>query len=285
MSDSSSSEDDLPLSALGNKKAESSDEAEFDEEEEEDDAVGEEEEPDTDEFIVEDSEDDGDGDEDYASESSDDVPLTALKSKKAPAPKKPKAKPAKKAAPKKKATPKKKKAATKKKGKKSASSSSKGKKPTSSSAINYVCPSGELYANCDKGKLVQSLLARWWYAYEWPDPKCFEGPTPDAYDALDGFPGLYICTRGCDVGKILDRRDHAKSPSFRNFAKKSSEELKGLLLAAIEKQRAALIEHEGKGTETEKQLGVLEKWASKLNCDKADRQADKVLKAKKLTLS
>lgn len=86
------------------------------------------------------------------------------------------------------------------------------------------------------------------------------------------------------MGKFIDRRDHTQSPSFRNFARKSSEELKELLLTAIEKQRKELIQHEGEGTETEKNLKLLSKWAMKLDCDKADRAAEKVLKAKRLVL-
>jgi hypothetical protein len=105
------------------------------------------------------------------------------------------------------------------------------------------------------------------------------------YDALDGFPGVYICTQGAEVGKFLDKRDRTKAPTFNNFAKKSSEELKDMLLRAIDAQLKALIQREGGGTDTEKELKVLEKWANKLNCAKADKQAEKVLKAKRLTLS
>jgi len=141
-----------------------------------------------------------------------------------------------------------------------------------------------MYPQCDKGRLIQSLLARWWYAYEWPDPKALPESTPKGYDALDGFPGVFICTQGSDVGKFLDKRDHTKSPSFKNFSKKNSAELKEMLLSAIEKQMKVLLEHEGGGTDTEKGLKVLEKWATKLNCAKADKEAVKVLKAKKLVL-
>ncbi|KAL9181347.1 hypothetical protein ACHAXT_010152 [Thalassiosira profunda] len=279
MSDSDSS-DDVPLAALAGKKSESDEELEFDE-----DAESEEEElvaddpVDSDDFIVEEEEDDED--EDYASDSSDDVPLSALKSKKAPPPKKKpkkaKAKPAKKAtSAKKKAAPKKKKASAKK----SKSKASAAKSATST----YLCASGQLYANCNKGKLIQSLLSRWWYAYQWPDPQSLPASTPSGYDALDGFPGVYICTRGAQVGKFLDKRDHAKAPSFNNFAKKGAEELQGMLLKAIEGQRKDLVKHEGEGTATEKGLTVLENWTRKLNAAKADKEAEKVLKASRLTL-
>eukprot|EP00584_Thalassiosira_punctigera_P019372 CAMPEP_0172554108 /NCGR_PEP_ID=MMETSP1067-20121228/53200_1 /TAXON_ID=265564 ORGANISM="Thalassiosira punctigera, Strain Tpunct2005C2" /NCGR_SAMPLE_ID=MMETSP1067 /ASSEMBLY_ACC=CAM_ASM_000444 /LENGTH=285 /DNA_ID=CAMNT_0013342417 /DNA_START=116 /DNA_END=973 /DNA_ORIENTATION=- len=281
--DDSSSSEDLPLSALGKKdEYESSDEAEagFDDEDEDEESGGEE--YDSSDFIDDDEVDDENDDGEY-SDSSDDAPLTSLKSKKAP--KQAKTKPAKKSSSSKKAAPKKKAAVSAKK-KKSASTkkTSKAKQSLSSSASNYLCASGELYSQCDKGKLIQSLLARWWYAYEWPDPKAIPASTPKGYDALDGFPGVFICTQGSNVGKFLDMRDHAKSPSFKNFAKKDSEELRHMLLRAIEEQIKLLVEHEGEGTDTEKTLRVLEKWAMKLNCAKADKEAVKVLKAKRLVL-
>ena len=276
--DSSSSED-VPLASLGaaRKKKKtiqesSEEEAEFDEEESEQDEemVGGDE-PDTDDFVVEDSEaDDDDGD--YDSDSSDDVPLSSLKSakKKTPA-KKEKAAPKKKASSTKKAAPKKK--------KETKAKASSAKKKTSSKASfaksggsNYLCPSNELYSNCDKGKLIQSLLARWWYAYQWPDPKDLPTEIPPGYDALDGFPGVYICGQGSEVGTIKDVRKKATAPTFNNFAKKSTEELQTMLLKAIEKQKKVLIQHEGEGTDTERELVVLEKWVGKLDSSKADRQ-------------
>ncbi|KAL7543099.1 hypothetical protein ACHAXR_012418 [Thalassiosira sp. AJA248-18] len=280
--DDSSSSDDLPLAALGKKSESSSDEAEF-EEEDDDEEMDHGEEPDTDDFIEDDSDEDDDDDGDYDSDSSDDVPLSTLKSKKKePPPKKAATKKssAKKAAPKKKAA-----TSAKKKKSTAAKKSSKTKQASSSSSSNYLCASSELYSQCDKGKLIQSLLARWWYSYQWPDPKSILASTPKGYDALDGFPGVYICTQGGEVGKFLDKRDKEKAPSFKNFAKKDSEELKDMLLRAIEAQLEELIKHEGEGTDTEKQLKVLEKWAMKLNCSKADKEAAKVLKAMKLKMS
>jgi hypothetical protein len=288
--DDSSSSEDIPLSALGKKaKNADSDEAEF--EDDEDDEMGHEANDDSDDFIVEDDGDDNDDDDedgDYNSDSSDDVPLSSLKSPAAPytkAKQTKESKSGKKDAPKKKAaktksksssTPKKKSASTKKSSKVA---------PSSSASTNYLCASSELYSRCDKGKLIQSLLVRWWYAYQWPDPKTIPTSTPKGYDALDGFPGVYICTQGSNVGKFLDKRDRDQAPSFKNFAKKDSEELKDMLLRAIERQMIDLIKHEGEGTDAEKNLKVLEKWTRKLNCSKADKEAEKVLKAKRLTLS
>lgn len=45
-----------------------------------------------------------------------------------------------------------------------------------------------------KGQLVQGLLVRWWYAMEWPKPEDI-GEPPAGYEALDGFPGVFISTR------------------------------------------------------------------------------------------
>jgi hypothetical protein len=45
----------------------------------------------------------------------------------------------------------------------------------------------------DKGKLVQRLLCRWWYAITWPLPEDIPAP-PDGFEVLDGFPGVFIST-------------------------------------------------------------------------------------------
>ena len=230
----------------------------------------------------------------YSSDSSDDdVPLSKLKSPKKK--KKPAAAGKKKAAaksPAKKATKAKaktdtktKKAAAKKKKKKSSSSGKKspvpsGKSSSASSSSRPNLPSFALYDNdLGKGLLIQRFLCRWWYAVEWPDPSTLPDAPPKGYDALNGFPGVYICTRGSSIGKIVDKRDRSTAPSFANYARKSSEELQGLLLKALAKQKGQLVEAEGPGTETEKELDKMEKWARKLNCKKLDKDAATALKA------
>ena len=87
------------------------------------------------------------------------------------------------------------------------------------------------------------------------------------------------------MGKFKDFRNHSTAPNFQNFAKKSASELKEMLLKAIENQRDALRKIEGEKTQTEKDLRELEKWANKLNCARADKEAEKVLKAARLTLT
>ena len=227
----------------------------------------------------------------YSSDSSDDdVPLSKLKS---PKKKKPAAAGKKKAAaksPAKKATKAKAKTDTKtkkaaKKKKKASSSGKKspvpsGKSSSASSSSRPNLPSFALYDNdLGKGLLIQRFLCRWWYAVEWPDPSTLPDAPPKGYDALNGFPGVYICSRGSSIGKIVDKRDRSTAPSFANYARKSSEELQGLLLKALAKQKGQLVEAEGPGTETEKDLDKMEKWARKLNCKKLDKDAATALKA------
>ena len=221
-------------------------------------------------------------DEDDDDESSDDdMPLSALVQKAKPnkkavaSPKKKKAKPA--AKPKKATTTK----------KKSSSSRTTTSTPSSSSqSKSYEYPSAALYGTgSTKGLLIQRLLCRWWYVLDWPTgiPK----EPPQYYDALDGFPGVFVCTSPLaeePVGHLLDTRDKSKAPTFINFAHKPAAELQTLLVQALEGQMKELISVEGSGTATEKELKDLLKWAKKVNPTKADKEAVKILKAQKLEL-
>ncbi|KAG7338247.1 hypothetical protein IV203_014797 [Nitzschia inconspicua] len=208
----------------------------------------------------------------------DDVPLASLKS----------------------SSPTKKKKTTPSKTRTAKPPATKKKKPTTSSAtkatsssnatttttVEYASPSFALYGSeCKKGELIQKLLCRWWYAITWPDPATLPDKPPPHYDAMDGFPGVYVCTAGEEVGTIKDMRDKSKAPNFNNFAKMKSEELRDLLIKAIQEQKRQLIAAEGAGTGTEKELNVILKWAEKVNTDKADKDAAKILKASKLTLA
>mmetsp|Transcript_18724 Transcript_18724/g.18033 ORF Transcript_18724/g.18033 Transcript_18724/m.18033 type:complete len:288 (-) Transcript_18724:71-934(-) len=272
------SEEDLPIAALGKRYEvtdDESDEAEFDggDKYEEDNEESEEEYEDA--FIADEdaTEKDDSEDDDYSDD--DDVPLKDLKTKntsssspspkkssksKSPAAKKKKPSSAKKAKP-----SKSKKAAAKKKKKKNI-------EMNKTSASTLVTASSELYSKSEKGRLIQSLLCRWWYAYTWPDPSSLPEDTPKNYDAFDGFPGVYVCTSGDDVGKIKDYRDKSACPNFNNFSRKTSEILQELLLTAIKNQREALIQAEGSGTTTERELKDLEKWATKLNVKKSRKR-------------
>lgn len=46
--------------------------------------------------------------------------------------------------------------------------------------------------------MVQKLLCRWWYAMEWPAKEDIT-PAPPLYEALEGYPGVYI---GVEVGGV-----------------------------------------------------------------------------------
>jgi hypothetical protein len=207
------------------------------------------------------------------SDSDDDIPLAALKSP----PKK------KKPAATKKATPKK----TKTEAKAPKPKPKPKKKPETPTATssngNCRSPSAALYGTgCKKGMLIQRLLCRWWYAINWPVD--IPQQPPKHYDSLDGMPGVFICTSGSDVGRIKDMRDKTNCPNFLNFARKSSEELKELLLTALKAQKEALVKAEGSGTSTEKEINDMIKWTEKVNPGAADKEAQKVLKAAKLSL-
>lgn len=156
---------------------------------------------------------------------------------------------------------------------------------SASTSKTYNTAAMALYDLSNKGKLISSLLSRWWYAMEWPDPKvtCAEACPPKC-DMMDGFPGVFVVTTGSEIGKIIDLRDLKTCPNFKNMAKKSSEELVELLVKAIDEQLKQLTEHEGEGTTVEKDLKALKKWALKLNCKTSDKEAEKVLKAHNLKI-
>jgi hypothetical protein len=54
----------------------------------------------------------------------------------------------------------------------------------------------------DKGRIAQSLLVRWWYAYDWPLAEDI-GVPPAGYESLDGFPGVFVSTRVSTCAKLL----------------------------------------------------------------------------------
>jgi hypothetical protein len=218
--------------------------------------------------------------DDDSDDDDDDIPLASLMKPKAAAPKaKKNGKTPVKVVPKKKA----------KEAAKPALKITKQSSTVSSKASNgdktYEWASFALYGTeCDKGLLIQRLLCRWWYAITWPDPAKLPEKPPKKYDSLEGFTGVYVCTSGDKVGDIMDLRGKEDRPTFANFARKSSQELRELLLKALEEQKKQLVAAEGTGTTTEKELNTMIKWATKVKVDKADKEAVKVLKASKLEL-
>ncbi|CAM9935877.1 unnamed protein product, partial [Phaeothamnion confervicola] len=99
-------------------------------------------------------------------------------------------------------------------------------------------------ADTTKGQLVRKLLCRWWYAMAWPRWEDVT-PSPPGHEALDGYPGVYVCVDGDHIGEILDNRDQSTCPCFTNFARMGAAELRRLLKTALETQREKLVEHWG----------------------------------------
>jgi hypothetical protein len=226
-------------------------------------------------------EEEGDNDDDDDDDDDDDVPLASLKS---PSPAK-KKKASATTADTKNGSKTKTKTTTKASATKKKKTATATTKSASSSTTDYASPSFALYGSeSKKGELIQKLLCRWWYAITWPDASALPDKPPPNYDTLDGFPGVYVCTKGEEVGTIKDMRDKNKAPNFNNFAKMSSKELRDLLIKAVQEQKRQLIAAEGAGTSTEKELNSILNWAEKVNTDKADKDAAKILKASKLSL-
>eukprot|EP00903_Cladosiphon_okamuranus_P011057 g10438.t2 len=181
-----------------------------------------------------------------------------------------------------------KKAAPSKKGaKKSPVPKAKGKSPVStrkkktsreqeSSGDKLVTRSGVLYET-KKGEMVQKLLCRWWYVMEWPAKEDLR-PAPASYEALEGYPGVYICVEGDDIGKLLDVRNKATCPCFTNFEKKTSKELKGLLEKAFKAQKEALVAYWGENADEAGKIDRELKWLMAVDPVKADKAADRALK-------
>ena len=120
--------------------------------------------------------------------------------------------------------------ATKKKQSSSSISTPSKTPPTTQTRSSY------LYSHTVKGSLIRSLLSRWWYAITYPPASVVNRKDLEGYDCIEGVPGVYVCTRGGDVGKIKDLRDESDKPNFTNFSMKPTSEIKQLLIKAIEKQ-------------------------------------------------
>jgi hypothetical protein len=91
--------------------------------------------------------------------------------------------------------------------------------------------SGDDYYSCKKGKLIQSLLVRWWYAMEWPRKEDLEAAPPAGYEAMEGFPGVFVSTRQDTLGAIEDRRSKEHCPCLSNLRKRPAAAIKELCVA------------------------------------------------------
>ena len=132
------------------------------------------------------------------------------------------------------------------------------------------------YYETKKGMLVQRLLVRWWYAYEWPLPGDWDpNDVPTGYEELDGFPGVFVSMNVTSLGKLLDLRDAAMKPSLKNMSKKSALELQELCVRAYESQIRALEEAEGEGVPLLSELRKELHQVKKVHVDEADQEARK----------
>eukprot|EP00752_Nemacystus_decipiens_P009402 g8405.t1 len=165
--------------------------------------------------------------------------------------------------------------AKKKAMKKTSTRKTKSSREQESSGDKLVTRSGVLYRT-KKGEMVQKLLCRWWYAIKWPAKEDLR-PAPVSYEALEGYPGVFVCVEGDDIGKLLDVRNKATCPCFTNFANKSSEELKSLLETAFKAQKEALVAHWGENMEEAGKIDRELKWLKTVDPVKADKAATRAL--------
>lgn len=146
------------------------------------------------------------------------------------------------------------------------------KKQSSSAAGASL--SAQFYEDTNKGRIVQKLLCRWWYAIDWPTAEDI-GSCPDGYEPLDGFQGVFISTRVDNLGDIVDLRNKETCPNLINLSQKPTSELKQLCLDAYDKQLDALREREGEDCKLYSALRLERREIKAIDADKADREARK----------
>mmetsp|Transcript_2437 Transcript_2437/g.3197 ORF Transcript_2437/g.3197 Transcript_2437/m.3197 type:complete len:256 (+) Transcript_2437:67-834(+) len=135
-----------------------------------------------------------------------------------------------------------------------------------------------IFYECNRGRLVQALLRRWWYAIDWPGKEVASLKPEEGFEDLPGFPGVHIATSGPRLGDIVDHRDHSTCPCFANLYTKPTAELQTLVLKAYDKQIELLSQHEPDSN----LLSIIKTeraQASRMNCNKADKEATKAIKA------
>jgi hypothetical protein len=141
----------------------------------------------------------------------------------------------------------------------------------------------EFYEDTQKGLIVQNLLIRWWYAFDWPDPTKYIGEAPQGYEELDGMKGVFVSMNLEDLGKILDLRNKDMCPSLQNMSSKSAAELQALCLKAYDGQISQLAEAEGGGENVDTpeiiRLKKEKRHIAKINPDEAEAEAKKFAEA------
>ena len=129
----------------------------------------------------------------------------------------------------------------------------------------------------ERGKLLQNFLRRWWYVVDWPGPEAATRPPEKDFEQLPGFPGVHICTAGERLGELQDHRDHNECPSFHNYYKRSTADLKKLVLAAFDKQIEELQEVDPRSP----MINALKQdraACARVDTKKADAEANKAIK-------
>jgi hypothetical protein len=132
----------------------------------------------------------------------------------------------------------------------------------------------QYYQDTKKGQMVQRLLVRWWYAYEWPKPGDWaESDIPNGYEQLDGFPGVFVSMNVSSLGKIIDLRNNDMKPSLKHMSRKHAKEVQELCIRAYEAQIQALAEAEGEGAPLLHTLRKELHQVKKMDPDDAEREA------------
>lgn len=133
-----------------------------------------------------------------------------------------------------------------------------------------------VFYETQRGKLVQALLRRWWYAIEWPSKETREIKPDENFEELPAFPGVHICTSGPRLGEIVDHRNHSKSPCFTNLYAMPTGKLKSLVATAYNNQIKQLTDRE---PDSPLLTGLKKEMieAARIDADKADTQARKAM--------
>ncbi|OQR94286.1 hypothetical protein ACHHYP_01560 [Achlya hypogyna] len=129
-----------------------------------------------------------------------------------------------------------------------------------------------------KGRLVQELLCRWWYALDWPPKDTKYEETADL-QPLDGFTGAFISVKGENMGSIVDKRSCSGKPSFMTFFAMPAKEVQDLVVVAYKNQMRVLEQHEGSDAPLLHDLKGALRGVEKIDAEKAEKGGLKVLKS------
>ena len=92
---------------------------------------------------------------------------------------------------------------------------------------------------------------------------------------LPGFPGVFVCIHGGDIGQIADTRDKKTAPTVNNLLKYNCSQLKSMWITAIKEQMKALTAAEGEKACTLPYLKTELKLAEGFDAAKADKDFKK----------